>query len=139
MSIRATYIAYRLLKEALHRLVGVNREASVLTTMFVVSVLAGACRPVAAPLLKLLRPRRPPPPSFAGSVMAVGVVRQLTDRIGGEPLRTTPYANAIIATGLVAPAFRLVALPVQIVQAAFAGVVRAWRYATGSAAPRLSG
>src|SRR2546421_6755415 len=107
MPIRATYTAYRFCKEALHGLVGVNREASVLTTMFAVGVLASAFRPVAAPLLKLFRPRRPPPPSFAGSAMTVAVLRELTGSIGGEQLRTTPYASAIIATGLVAPAFRL--------------------------------
>lgn len=139
MPIRAAYIAYRFLKEALHRLVGVDREASVLTTAFTITVLATALRPVAAPLFRAARPKPPPLPSFASGAMGVAAARHLTSSIGGEPLRNTPYANVIIATGLVAPAFRLVALPVHLVQAAFAGVVRGWRYVTGAAAPRPPG
>src|SRR4051794_1017461 len=133
MAVRTIYIAYRLLKEALHRLTGLDREASFLTTGFVFGVLAVATAPITAPLFRVFRlfRRRPPMPSLGTSAMAGAVVRHAVRGIGGDALRTTPFAGAIIATGLLAPSEELIALPVRLIRAAFAGIARAWRYILG--------
>ena len=70
------YLLWRLCKEALRRITGVPRNASFLTTLFAASVLANALRHIAAPSLKALRRT---PPSFAGTVMAGAVVREIPE------------------------------------------------------------
>src|SRR5436305_603555 len=55
MLLRAPYIAYRLLNEALHRITGIDREASVATTVFTAGVLGGALLPLAAPIFRVFR------------------------------------------------------------------------------------
>lgn len=139
MPTRIFYIAYRFLKEALHRVVGLDREASVITTGFTLGVLGAACRPLVEPLVRPLRRGRPSLPSFAASCMGLAVVRHLARGIGGEQLQSTPYAGAIITAAMVRPAFQIALLPVRVIQAAVAGAARAWRYVTVGVAPRRSG
>jgi hypothetical protein len=137
MPIRVFYIAYRFLKEALHRVVGLDREASVITTGFTVGVLVAACQPLVAPLMRPLR-ARPSPPSVATSFMGLAVVRHLARGIGGEQLQSTPYAAAIIAGAMMRPAFQIALIPVHLAQAVLAGLARAWRYVTVGATPRAT-
>ncbi len=120
---RATYLAYCLLRELNHRLTGVSRQASPVTTFFVTGVLLSAASPVLRPFRRM-RPQRPSLLA-AGTLVAVG--RHLTSVVGGEPLRDTPHANSLIALGFVAPALELIALPVELGRAAGAGAARAWR------------
>ena len=130
MPIGATYIAYRLFKEALHRVTGIDREASFATTVFAAGVLATPFLAAAASMLRALRPPRLRHPSAANSMMGVSLVRYAARSIGGEPLREAPFADVLIASSLLAPAFQVILLPVHMVRAVVAGVARAWRYTT---------
>ena len=138
MPTRVFYIAYRFLKEALHRVVGLDREASVITTGFTVGMLGVACQPLVAPLVRSLRRARPSPPSFATICMGSAVVRHLARGVGGEQLQSTPYAGAIITASMVRPALQIALIPVHIIQAALVGLARAWRYLTVGVIPRRS-
>jgi uncharacterized membrane protein YraQ (UPF0718 family) len=138
MPTRVLYIAYRFFKEALHRAVGLDREASVITTGFTVGVLGAACQPLVAPLVRPFRRRRVRP-SAATSFMGLAVVRHLAQHIGGEPLRSRPVARWIIAGALLRPALQIALIPVHVVQAALAAMARAWRYVTVGVIPRRSG
>jgi hypothetical protein len=127
--IRATYIAYRCFKELLHRLTGMDREARVAETLFTAGLVAGAAGPVVAPVTRALR-RRPSLPSPASRGMGFAVLRHAAHGIGGEPLRETPYAGAIIALAMARPAFQIIELPFRVVRVAFAQIHTAWRYLT---------
>jgi hypothetical protein len=135
MLLRATFLAYGLFKEALHRLVGMDRNASPATTVFVSGMIAGTLASLATPLVRRLR-QPLPMPSLGSGLLAFGAARNAAVAVGGEPLRDTPYANAIIVTGFVSPAARIAALPIQMVTAAFVGMRSAWRYLTRPRAPR---
>jgi hypothetical protein len=87
------YVLWRLFKVALRGITGVSTDASLLTTLFAVGVLANALRRVAAPLLKAVRPT---PPSFASTVMAGAVVREIPGSIGGVHTRGKPFAGTMI-------------------------------------------
>jgi hypothetical protein len=128
MPIRAIYTAYLLLKEGLHRLTGMSRDASLGTTLFTSGMVLSAGARLTAPLRRALR--RPSLPSPATVAMSAAGVRHVARSIGGEPLRDTPYAAAIIASGMVLPAWRVALLPVRVVQALFAALARSWRYLT---------
>jgi hypothetical protein len=129
MPLRATYIAYRLLKEALHRLAGMDREATVAATALTAGIVAGASGPIVAPVTRAMR-RRPTLPSPLALGMALAVLRHVCRGIGGEALRETPYAGAIIASAMVSPAKQIVMLPVQAARLALSQVAAAWRYLT---------
>ncbi|HEV2980787.1 MAG TPA: hypothetical protein VGX51_05100 [Solirubrobacteraceae bacterium] len=137
MSTRVFYIAYRFLKEALHRAVGLNREASVITTGFTLGVLGAACEPLVAPLVRTLR-RKPAPPSAASSFMGLAVLRHLARGIGGEPLNSRPVARWVIVGAMLRPALEIALLPVHVVEAALGELAKAWRYVTVGVAPRRS-
>jgi hypothetical protein len=137
MLIQIPYIAYRFLKEALHRLVGIDRDASVPTTVFTLGVLGVAAAPVVAPVASALR-RRPALPTFPTTVMALFTVRHLAREIGGEPLRSTPYSGAIITAAMFRPAIAILMLPVRLAEAALAAMGRVWRYVTVGMTSRSS-
>ena len=130
MPIRAVYVGYLVFKEAVHRLTGIDREASLAATGFTAGVLATAVLTIASPILRALRPPRPRRPSLATCIMGASTVRYGARSIAGDQPGATPFGDAIIVSALATPAFRLVALPVQIVRAALTGVARAWRYVT---------
>src|SRR5947209_5840655 len=96
---RTIYIAYALLREFNHRVTGVRRDASPGTTLLVTTILATTAQSLLAPLLRPLTRLGPALPSaFAlGTGFAAG--RHITSTVGGEPLRDTPGANAMIALG----------------------------------------
>jgi hypothetical protein len=119
------YLLWRLLfKEGLRRITGVPTDASLLTTLFAVAVLANALRQVLAPLVKLIRPT---PPSFASAVMAGAAVREIPGSIGGVHTRGKPVAGTMIAISLMAPALhvlRLITAPALRIPAALVAFVR---------------
>ena len=77
-----TYIAYRLLKETIRRVVGIPTDASLLTTMVALGVSVSVLRRLAAPVLRASRPEAP---SFATTMMAAAVVSGDTRRHRGRP------------------------------------------------------
>jgi hypothetical protein len=107
MLIGDAYIAACLLKEALRRIAGVPTGASFFTTIFAIGVLVNALRRIAAPALRVFRPRHP---SFAGSAITVAVLREAPCGIAGIRPRDTRFAGTIIALSLVAPALRRIAV-----------------------------
>ena len=115
-----TYITFRLLKEALRRIAGVSTDASFLTTMFAIGILASAFRDIAAPVLRRLF--RPWKPSLADTVMAGAVIREAPGAIVGVRARGTPLAGTMIAVGLAAPALRLVVSAIGLIGVAARGV-----------------
>ena len=124
---RAVCLAYCFFREALHRVAGIDRRASLATTVFTTAVLTGALLEVAAPVFRVLRPRRPQRPSAVNCMAGVVGVRYAARRIGGEQVRETAFGDAIIVSCLLAPAFKLTMLPVHMAQAAIAALARAWR------------
>ena len=124
MLIGDAYIAIRFLRETPRRIAGLPTDASFLTTLFAIGVLATALRRIAAPALRVFRPRHP---SFAGTMIAGAVVREAPGAAAGAPARDIPFAGPMIAISLAAPAVRLVAstlgliaVPVRSVWAALA-------------------
>jgi hypothetical protein len=118
------YLLWRLFKEALRRITGVPTDASLLRTLFAAGVLANALHAVAAPVLKRARPT---PPSFASTVMAAAVVREIPGSIGGAQTRGKPLAGTMIAISLltnVLQALRLITAPARKIPAAVAAFVR---------------
>ena len=118
------YLLWRLVKETVHRITGVPKDASFLTTLFALGVLANALRRVAAPLLKLVRPTRP---SFASTVMVGAVVREIPGGIGGVHTRGRPLAGTMIAISLVMQVFqvlRVITAPARRIPAALTAFVR---------------
>jgi len=115
------YIAIRLLKEALRRIAGVPADASFLTTMFAIGVLANALRRIAAPALTVFRPRHP---SFADTMIATAVLREAPRSIAGVRARDTPFAGTTIALSLVAPALHRIAVPMRRTWAAVAAFAK---------------
>ena len=79
MLIGDAYIAIRFLRETPRRIAGLPTDASFLTTLFAIGVLATALRRIAAPALRVFRPRHP---SFAGTMIA-GARRRGPSRRGG--------------------------------------------------------
>lgn len=127
MLLRAPYIAYRLLNEALHRITGIDREASVATTVFTAGVLGGALLPLAAPIFRVFRVRPHGLPSPAGAATGLGVARSAVRGVAGEPLHETPLGDVIIVACMAAGAFVFITAPVT---AAIAAISSAWRYLT---------
>lgn len=121
--VQGIYIAYRLLKEMLHRVTGIRRDASLPTVVFASGMLAAAFGPVVAPVLRLFR--RPSHPSFASTMMGAAVARYAARSIGGDKVEDTPFAGAIIAGSAVAPMLHLLAVPVQMLRSAWGAFVRA--------------
>jgi hypothetical protein len=120
-----TYVGFRLLKEALRRITGVPTDASFLTTLFAIGILASAFR-IPARVLRVFRAGHP---SFADTMMGGAVIREAPGGIGGARTRGTPFAGTLIAISLMAPALRLVvsalrliAVPARWVRNAFAGL-----------------
>ena len=87
MLVGDAYITVRLVKEALRRIAGVPSDASFLTTMFAIGVVANALRRIAAPALRVFRPRHP---SFADTMIAVAVLRETPRGIAGVRATDTP-------------------------------------------------
>jgi hypothetical protein len=102
------YLLWRFFKQALRGITGVPTDASFLTTLFAIGVLASALRSVTAPLLRLLF--RPWKPSFADTAMAGAVVREIPGSIGGVHARGKPFASTMIVVCLVAPMLQLLRL-----------------------------
>jgi len=126
---RLLLIAYGLLREFNHRLTGVRREASPATTLFVTALIATTVQSLLAPLVRPFTRGPLRASAFAvGTGLASG--RHVTSVVGGEPLRDTPGANALIALGFVSPVVEILKLPASLVRAAGAGLTRAWRYLT---------
>ena len=126
---RLILIAYGLLREFNHRLTGVRRDASPAATLLTTAIVATTVQSLLAPLLRPFTRGPVRPSAFAaGTGFATG--RYLTSVVGGEPLRDTPGANALIALGFVSPVVEIVKLPANLARAAFAGLSRAWRYLT---------
>ena len=123
---RTVYMAYCFLREALHRFTGTEREASPATTLFMTAIVAGAVAEVTAPIFRVLRPRRPKPPSLVDCLTGVSVVRFAARSVAGEHLQI-PFADAIIVSALLAPALTLITFPVRIARAFMASLARAWR------------
>lgn len=119
------YLLWRFFKEGLRRITGVPADASFLTTLFAIGVLADILRRLTAPpLLKLLRAK---PPSFASTVMAAAVVREIPGSIGGVHTRNKPFAGTMIALSTVSKmleALRVITAPARRFPAALAAFVR---------------
>ena len=128
---RIVYVSYLFLKEALHRTMGMDREASPVT----VAVLVSSVLSPVVPVFRLFRPRRPPSPSLFSGMTGIALVRYAARSIGGAHVRETPFADAIIVSSLLAPAIALITLPLHLVQAALNGVASVWRR---YAAPRAA-
>ena len=120
---RIVYLSYLFVKEALHRIVGMDREAS----PFTVAVLVGSVLSLIVPVFRLFRPRRPPSPSLFSGMTGIALVRHAARRIGGPDIHETPFADAILVSSLLAPAIALITLPLHLVQAALNGVATVWR------------
>ncbi len=118
-----TYIAYRLLKETLRRVVGIPTDASLLTTIVVLGVSVSVLRRLAAPVLRASRPEAP---SFATTMMAAAVVREIPGGIGGGPARNTPFAGTMIMISMVAPTLRVIAVFTHGVGAVLSALARVW-------------
>jgi hypothetical protein len=123
MLIGDAYIATLLLGKALRRIAGVRTNASLLTTLFVLGVLANALRRIAAPALKTFRPRLP---SFAGTMMVLAFLREIPGSIAGVPARDKPFTGTLIAVGLAAPAPRRIARPTLRALAALAAFAKGY-------------
>ena len=118
------YLIWRLFKHALHGITGVPADASPLTALFAVGVLADAMRQVAAPSLRRVRPPRP---SGANVVMAVAVAREIPGSLGGSYTRSKPFAGTLIAISLLLPVLhilRRITAPARRFPAALAALVR---------------
>jgi hypothetical protein len=99
------YIGARLVRETLHRIVGLPRDASLLSTLFVFGVLASALANLVAPTLRrLFRSRRP---SFAQAVIATAVAREIPRGVGGAQSRDTPFGGATITLSILAHALHV--------------------------------
>jgi hypothetical protein len=131
---RAIYIAYLVLKETLHRLVGLERDASVARTIFTLGFVLDALSPLSAPIRRALRPRRPPRPSAAGGLFAYGTGAHVVQSIGGEPLRGQPIAGVFIGAAVFAGLARFSRVPVRLARAAADAVLQAWRRVVEAAA-----
>ena len=70
-------------------------------------MLANALRHIAAPALKALRRT---PPSFASTVMAGAVVREIPGSIGGAHTRGKPLGGTMIAISQVAQVLQVLRL-----------------------------
>lgn len=127
---RAIYIAYGLLREFNHRLTGISRNASPATTLLVMAILATTVQSLLAPLLRPFTRSRLPRPSILALGAGLATGRYITSAVGGEPLRDTPGANALIVLGFVTPVVEILRLPASLARAAGAGLARAWRYLT---------
>ena len=125
MLIGDAYIAIRLLKEVLRRIAGVPADASFLTTLFALGVLADALRRVAAPALRAFRPKRP---SVADAMIAVAVLREPPRAIAGVRASETWFTGTMIALSLVVPALRRIAAPALRAPAAFAAFARRYGF-----------
>jgi hypothetical protein len=106
-----TYVGFRLLKEGLRRITGVPTDASLLTTLFAIGIVASAFR-IPAWVLRALRPRHP---SVADTMMAGAAIREAPGAIGGAGARGTPFAGTLIAISLLAPALRLVVSALRLI------------------------
>ena len=119
------YLLWRFFKEGLRRITGVPTDASVLTTLFALGVLADILRRFAAPpLLKVLRAKLP---SLASTVMGGAVVREIPGSIGGVHTRGKPFAGTMIALSTVPKMLQLLVLitaPVRRIPAALVAFVR---------------
>lgn len=127
MLVGDAYIATRLFKEALHRITGIPRDASFLTTLFTIGVLANALGRVAARALRVFRPRRP---SLASTMMAGAVLREIPGSAVGVRARVRPLDGTLIAISLVAPAapsVRRIVVPVLRLPAVLAAFFRGYR------------
>jgi hypothetical protein len=131
---RTAYIAYCFFREALHRLIGTRRDASLATTLFTTGLLGVAVAEVTSPIFRAARPGRPKPPSAVNFGAGLVGARLAAQRIGGEQLRNSPFADAIILTGLIAPAVVLIKLPARLARIFLTSFARVWRYATGAVA-----
>jgi hypothetical protein len=123
MLIGDTYIGARLLGRTLRRVAGVRSDASLLTTLFVIGVMANAFRRIVAPALKAHRPR---PPSFAGTMMVLAALREIPGSVGGAQTRNKPFSGTLIAVGLAAPASRRIVAPTLGALAALAGYLKGY-------------
>ena len=119
------YLLWRAFKQALRGITGVPTDASFLTTMFAIGILASALRSIAAPLLRPLF--RPWKPSFADTAMAGAVVGGIPGSIGGVHTRGKRFAGTMIAVSLLAPmlqVLRLITAPALRAPAALAAFVK---------------
>jgi hypothetical protein len=123
MLVGDSYIAARLLKDVLHRTTGISRDASFLTTVFTIGVLANALRRIAAPALRVLKPRRP---SGADTMIAVAVLREIPGSIAGVQARGEPFVGTIIALSIVASGLRPLTASVRRVPAALVAFRRSF-------------
>jgi hypothetical protein len=98
------YVGTRVLKEALHRMLGLPRDASSLWALLALGMLARALGSVAAPALRrMFRPRRP---SSTDMITAGAVLRTIPGIIGGDSVRGTPLAGTMMTISLVTPTLR---------------------------------
>ncbi|HEY4427438.1 MAG TPA: hypothetical protein VGN08_04470 [Solirubrobacteraceae bacterium] len=119
------YIGGRLIKEALHRAVGLPRDASMFSTLFVLGVAAAALADIAAPVLRrVFRPRRP---SFAQAMIATAVAREIPRGIGGAQSRDTPFAGATITVSILAHALHALAGQLSRIPSAMVAFRRGFR------------
>jgi hypothetical protein len=133
--LRAIYVGYCFFREALHRVTGIDREASLLTTVFTAGVLANALVGLAAPLTRVFRSGRPRSPSLAEAAAGMGVGRFAIRSVAGEELRETPVGDAIIASWILAGTFKLITEPLKAVTASLRS---AWRYVADPASRRVA-
>jgi hypothetical protein len=108
MLISDTYITFCLLKEALRRIAGVPTDASLLAVMV-------CWRTHSATSQRGCSEYRPAHPSFADTMSAVAMQREALRGIVGVQARDTPFVATLIAIGLLAPAFRLVASALRLI------------------------
>jgi hypothetical protein len=130
-------IAYSLLREFNHRLTGVRRDASPATTLFVTALILTTVQSLLAPVLRPLTRLSAGRPTAAALGAGFATGRYLTSVVGGEPLRDTPGANALIALGFVSPFLEILKLPAELARSAGRGLARAWRYLTVTPAAAL--
>lgn len=128
MPIRAVYVPYLFLREALHRLTGISRSASPATTGFAFAILGAAALHPFSRVLGTLRQHPFTRPSAGTVMLAAGAIRYAARSIGGEQLGETPAGDAIIVATLAVPALKLANVGVLLVRGAVAAVWRLCRY-----------
>ena len=103
-------IAFRLLNEVRHRVVGavfgVPKEGSNLVTLIAIGAFARAVHRIAAAPSTQARKMRSSPTAVGDTMIGAVALKEALDGVAGPPSRDAPFAAALIAFAVLTHAFR---------------------------------